>query len=67
MRILNLFKRRPKYRISLRVSSTGDWHWVILHENGEIIASSEVYASKQKCVQTTVNFAAATGFPVEHQ
>jgi uncharacterized protein YegP (UPF0339 family) len=36
------------------------WRWRIVASNGEILASSEAYASKQKCKQTAVRLAEAT-------
>ena len=29
-----------------------DWHWVLIGKNNEILAASETYSSKTKCMKT---------------
>lgn len=41
------------------------WRWRLVAGNGEILANSEAYASKQKCIQTAKRLAEATGLPIE--
>lgn len=40
-----------KYRIEVIVFR-GQWHWRIVHKNGQILAHSEKYSSKRKAMQT---------------
>lgn len=54
-----------KTKIILFKNTLGCWHWHLLAGNGEILASSEAYASKQKCLQTAKRLAEATGLKIE--
>lgn len=40
------------------------WRWHITAANGEILAHSESYASKQKAKQTARRLSDATGLPI---
>lgn len=53
--------------IKLFKNGRGCWHWRMLTNNGEILASSEAYASKQKCLQTARRLSEATGLKIEKE
>lgn len=60
--------KRPaemKANIVLLKNGLGCWFWHILANNGEILANSEAYASKQKCRQTAKRLSEATGIPIK--
>lgn len=54
-----------KATIKLFKNGLGCWHWHLLASNGEILASSEAYASRQKCMQTAKRLSEATGMKIE--
>jgi len=59
-----------KYRIEVRHNARR-WWWVLLHMNGRVLATSELYGennplrkrAKWNCLATVKRLSAATGFP----
>ena len=51
--------------IELFKDVNGCWRWRLVSSNGEILASSEAYASKQKCKQTAKRLSEATGLQIK--
>lgn len=60
--MFNLLKRKSKpYTVELFLSADG-WRWRLVHQNGEILSTSEAYSSKDKAEQTATNLANAGRF-----
>lgn len=62
MKFLNWF-RRPPYSVEPFQDSDKAWRWRIRAANGEILATSEAYSSRQAAFNTAQNLVDWTGIP----
>lgn len=42
----------------------GCWYWRLVAENGEVLATSESYSSKTKCMKTVKSVSKTTGLTI---
>lgn len=51
-------------KIEVIQNVNGCWYWRLVAENGEILATSEAYSSKSKCMQTVKSVNKTTGLAI---